>query len=80
MTQKPIRPSFAVCVAADGSDDLRIWKLYRVQEDQEAEREGYLRVVDESGEDYLYSASRFVIVEFPEAIEQKLLTASSPIA
>ncbi|MDZ4686454.1 MAG: hypothetical protein SH850_15400 [Planctomycetaceae bacterium] len=78
--QKQDRSSFAVCVAADGSDDLRVWKLYRVQEDREAEREGYLRVVDESGEDYLYSASRFVIVEFPEAIERQLLTASSPVA
>jgi len=77
--QKPVRPSFAVCVTADGSDDLRVWKLYRVLEDQEAVREGYLRVVDESGEDYLYSADRFVVVDFPEAIEKKLLTASSSV-
>ena len=65
MAKKRVRPSFAVCVAAAGSDDLRVWKLYRVLEDGEAAREGYLRVVDESGEDYLYSAGRFVVVQFP---------------
>jgi hypothetical protein len=80
MAKKPSRPSFAVCVANEGCDDLQIWKLYRVLPDEEAATEGYLRVVDESGEDYLYPATRFVVVQFPTAIERKLLTATTSVA
>ncbi len=57
---------FAVCV--DNSEypaSLEIHKLYRVLSDKDAEREGDLRIVDESGEDYLYPADYFVLVEFP---------------
>ena len=56
----------AVCV--DNTEypaSLEIHKLYRVLPDRDAEREGELRVVDESGEDYLYPADYFVLVEFP---------------
>jgi hypothetical protein len=67
------RPRFAVCVANDGCDDLSVGMIYRVLPDETAAREGYLRVVDDSGEDYLYPASRFVVVEVPQAEEQKLL-------
>jgi hypothetical protein len=79
MAKKPSRPAFAVCVANKGCDDLQIWKLYRVLPD-EAAAEGYLRVVDESGEDYLYPASRFVVVKFPAAVERKLLTSTQSVA
>jgi hypothetical protein len=72
---KKQRPKFAVCVNAKGDDDLRVWKLYRVLPDEDAASEGYLRVVDESGEDYLYPGTRFVLVEFPPRVEKKLLAA-----
>ena len=65
MAKKPNQPTFAVCVANEGSHDLQVWKLYRVLPDAAAAEVGYLRVVDESGEDYLYPAGRFVGVEFP---------------
>lgn len=45
--------------------------------DAAATAEGYLRVVDDSGEDYLYAASRFAVVEFPAEVEKKLLAATS---
>jgi hypothetical protein len=80
MTKKPTRPSFAVCVASQGADDLQIWKLYRVLSDKAAATEGYLRVVDESGEDYLYPAKRFVVVTFPAPVERKILRSRSPVA
>jgi hypothetical protein len=48
--------------------------------DPKAESEGYLRVIDDSGEDYLYPTRRFVVVEFPAAVEQKLLTSTSSVA
>ena len=47
MAKKPDRAGFAVCVANQGSDDLQIWKLYRILPDAAATAEGYLRVVDE---------------------------------
>jgi hypothetical protein len=68
---------FAVCVANDGCDDLSVGMLYRVLPDEAASAEGLLRVVDDSGEDYLYPAARFVAVEVPEAEVPRLLAASS---
>lgn len=71
---------FAICVASVGCDDLQVWKLYRVLPDATAAIEDYMRVIDDSGEDYLYPASRFVVVEFPEVVEQKLIAAASSAA
>jgi hypothetical protein len=68
---------FAICVTSEGCDDLQVWKLYRILPDVKAAVDDYLRVVDDSGEDYLYPASRFVVVEFPEIVEQKLLAATT---
>jgi hypothetical protein len=77
MTRTKDRPKFAVCIANEGCDDLQVWKLYRVLPDPKAEAEDYLRVVDESGEDYLYPSKRFLVVEFSSAVEKKLLAAAS---
>ena len=71
------RPKFAVCVANDGCDDLSAGMLYRVLPDDAGAGEGLLRVIDDSGEDYLYPSQRFVIVEVPQAEEQKLLAVAS---
>jgi len=79
MTKKPSRPTFAVCVANQGAEDLQIWKLYRVMPDETAATEKYLRVVDESGEDYLYPARRFVLVTFPAPVERRLLRSKSSV-
>lgn len=49
----------------DGCDDLSIGVLYRVLPDEEISREGLLRVIDDSGEDYLYSAGLFMAVTDP---------------
>ena len=53
---------FVICIRADGADDLEVRKLYRVLPDKSAAAQGYLRVIDESGEDYLYPAEWFVPV------------------
>lgn len=63
---------FAVCIAEDV--DLEAWKIYRVLSDPKAIEVGCLRVIDESGEDYLYPQSRFMIVELPEAVRERLLS------
>ena len=54
---------------------LELHKIYRVVPDQEAGREGDLRIVDESGEDYLYPADWFVSLEVPKAVQESLLRA-----
>ena len=67
---------FAVCVRNDGYEaSLERNKIYAILPD-DAERDGDLRVVDESGEDYLFSADRFVAIEVPSAVEASLLKAS----
>ena len=68
---------FAVCVRNDGYEaSLERNKIYAVLRDEDAARDGDLRVVDESGEDYLFSADRFVAIEVPSAVEASLLKAS----
>jgi hypothetical protein len=68
---------FAVCVRNDGYEaSLERNKIYAVVPDDEAQRDGDLRVIDESGEDYLFSADRFVAIEVPAAVRASLLKAS----
>lgn len=66
---------FAVCIT-DSEPDLEIRKIYLVVPDSSAEKEGHLRIVDESGEDYLYPASFFAPVELSKEAEQAFSLAS----
>ena len=66
------RVEFAVCVANEGYDDLEVWKVYQVLSDAKAARVGCVRVIDESGEDYLYPANRFAAVDFPKSVRSRL--------
>ena len=52
-------------------------KIYPVVRDPDAGQEGDLRIVDESGEDYLYSASRFVGIDIPRVLERTILKKAS---
>lgn len=63
--------SFALCVA-DGMEDPEVRKVYQVLPDREAKREGYVRVIDESGGDYLYPSNLFVPVKLPAAVARSL--------
>jgi hypothetical protein len=56
---------FALCVKNDDSDDLELRKIYRLLPDEKAAKDGYVRVVDESGEDYLYPEFYFILVKLP---------------
>ena len=51
-------------------------KLYLVLSDEAAAADGYLRVIDESGEDYLYPRDLFVPIELPQAAAEALLSAA----
>jgi len=66
-----------VCVNNRGySASLELHKIYRVLPDEDAAEDGDIRVIDESGEDYLYSADRFVEVELPQTVRRSLLHAA----
>ena len=66
-----------MCVRNDGYEaSLERNKIYTVLPDDDAERDGDLRVVDESGEDYLFAADRFVAIEVPAAVRASILKAS----
>ncbi len=69
------KPLFAICLRNDDSEDLEVRKIYRILPDAKAAAEGYLRVVDESGEDYLYPQEYFVFIELPRAAERVLTAA-----
>lgn len=59
---------FVLCVRPGDAGDLEARKIYEVLPDPKAAREGYLRVIDESGEDYLYPAESFLALKLPPAI------------
>jgi len=63
---------YALCLHADEFDDLEAFKVYAVLPDDEAGRDDMLRVLDESGEDYLYPARCFVFIELPRVAERAL--------
>jgi hypothetical protein len=56
---------YAICIENHGAEDLEVRKVYRVLPDKEAATSGYMRVIDDSGEDYLYPSKYFVPVELP---------------
>jgi len=74
--------SFALCVEDGGMEDLEARKVYQVLPDRGARQEGYVRVIDESGEDYMYPADLFVPVKLPAAVIRrfKRRTQSTSVA
>jgi hypothetical protein len=68
---------FAGCINNRGYPaSLELHKIYRVLPDAQAEQDGDIRVVDESGEDYLYAADRFVEIELPQPVRRSLMHAA----
>ena len=74
------QPRFAVCIDnAAYPDDLKVRTIYHVLPDESASRSNYIRVVDETGEDYLYPAELFVLIDVPrEAREALIQTPTHP--
>jgi hypothetical protein len=71
---KGIRKHFALCI--DNTDyevSLIPGKVYRVIPDYEAAEDDLVRIIDESGEDYLYHKDYFAFVGFPKSVEMKLM-------
>jgi hypothetical protein len=64
---------FVICIHnGEYAGTLDVRKVYEALDDPSAEKRNYIRVVDESGEDYLYPRSWFVLVAVPEDSEQLL--------
>ncbi len=70
-------PKFVVCLQNEGYlASLEIGKLYRIIPDEEAEKLGGLRVIDEDGEDYFYDAAMFCPLQVPPIVAQTLMSVS----
>ena len=68
---------FVVCINNAGYPaSLELHKIYRAIPDEDAEADGDIRIVDESGEDYLYPAAYFTPIKVPAAVAKSLLHAS----
>lgn len=77
MTSQDAPTRFAVCVSSGGYPaSLEARKLYQVLPDKEAEALDHLRVIDETGDDYLYPRELFREIEIPAAVEEELRRAS----
>ena len=75
MEQEKKEQVFALCIENKDCEDLEKRKIYKVLPDKKAEKEGYLRVIDESGENYLYPQSYFVLVQLPHEAQEALRVA-----
>lgn len=74
---KRTEPRFVVCVKNKGyAASLELRKLYQVVADDTAAKLGQIRVIDESGEDYLYPEEYFVPVQLPQSAEKAVRRAA----
>jgi hypothetical protein len=70
-------PRFAICIAnTEYPAALEVRKIYQVLPDADAAQHHYLRIIDESGDDYLYPAAYFVSIDLPQTIQGALLHAA----
>lgn len=66
---------FVVCVDDAGVEDISLGVVYRVLADEVAAREGFMRIVDDSGDDYLYPQDRFIPIDVPEGDSDRVSAA-----
>ena len=71
---KRLVKQFALCLKNSGNEaSLILGKVYRILPDPRAAKDELVRIVDESGDDYLFDRAQFAFVEFPQAIRKKIL-------
>jgi hypothetical protein len=64
-------PRIVICINNSGyADDLKVRTIYQVLPDESAARSNYLRIIDETGEDYLFPAAYFMPIELPTEVKQ----------
>lgn len=70
---KSLAKNYVICVSNSGYKvSLVVRKLYETVPDSEAEKRGLLRVIDESGEDYLFPQNLFASIELPKDVREKI--------
>lgn len=67
---------FVVCIKNEDCEDLELRKIYEVLPDEKAAEDDYLRIIDESGEDYLYPSIYFYPVELPQVVRETFRLAA----
>lgn len=76
MKTEKAEPKFAVCIDNEGyTASLELRKIYKVVPNEKAARHNLVRMIDESGEDYLYPEKFFVSIQLPQAAEEAFFTA-----
>ena len=73
-------PTKSFALRVDNTDyaaSLVLGKVYRILPDSRAAKDDLVRIVDESGEDYLYHKDHFVFVDFPKAVKKKILALTN---
>jgi hypothetical protein len=79
MKGQSTQPRFAVCIENKAyPDDLKVRTIYQVLPDESAAKSNYIRVVDETGEDYLYPAEYFAIIDVPLEVQKALIQTPTP--
>ena len=71
---KRVTRRFALCLDSAGTEaSLILGKVYRILPDARAAKDDLLRVIDESGEDYLFAKQQFAFVNLPQAVKKRIL-------
>jgi hypothetical protein len=75
------RKNFALCLDNTGYEvSLIVGKVYPILEDKRAAKDDLVRIVDETGEDYLFHKDNFVFVSFPKAVKDRLLALQTRVS
>lgn len=71
---KQLAKQFALCLENEENEaSLILGKVYRIVPDARAAKDNLVRIIDESGDDYLFDKRQFAFVDFPQAVRKKLL-------
>lgn len=70
------KKQYALCINNKGYEASLIpRKIYEIIPDERAEQDDFVRIIDESGEDYIYHTSHFVFIQLPLEVERALVAA-----
>jgi len=73
MTKNKVMKGFAVCIKNEGyTASLETRKIYQTISDTQADENKFIRVIDESGDDYLYPEDYFVLIQLPKSVQEAL--------
>jgi hypothetical protein len=78
--KKRITTRHVICIRNQGGEDLELGKVYRILPDAVAAKDDLVRVIDESGEDYLYPSNYFVAIAVPQSAVRALWTTRARAA